>query len=136
MFGLRRFIGSRRSSRLLALGIAYSLAIQAIMASVGLGMSGFAGLGPDGLVICSHAAAGGPAPAGDRRNPGSSPPCPFCYVAAQSAGHIALANQGPSIPIDAGLLWAPVSDRFGGKGFIPQFRRMVGAPRAPPAFSV
>lgn len=136
MFGLRQFIRSRRSSRLLALWIAYSLGIQAVMASVGLGMSAFAAPGPDDFVICSHASAGAPAPAGDRQTPSPGRPCPFCFVAAQSAGCIPLAAEAPAFPRRGGLPVASVSDRIGEGSFVPRFPRMVGAPRAPPTFSV
>lgn len=136
MFGLRQFIRSGRFSRLLALWVAYSIAIQALMASVGLGMSAFAAPGLDGFAVCSHASAGVPAPAGGQQNPSPSPPCPFCYVAAQSAGHIALATPSSPVPVYAESVMAAVSDRAGEPTFIPHFRGMVGAPRAPPAFSV
>jgi hypothetical protein len=136
MYGVRQLIRSSRSNRLLVLWIAYSLCVQAIMASVGLGMSAFAAPAPDGLVICSHASATTPAPAGERQNPSPTPCCPFCFVAAQSAGYIALDGKAPPVPVYAGLPIAPLPDRSGGAGFVPRFRRMVGAPRAPPAFSV
>ena len=119
---------------MLSLWIAYSLAIQALMGSIGLGMSAFAAPGPDAVVICSHASAG--TPPGDRQNPGSAPFCPFCFVAAQSAGYIPLVAEAPAFPLYAGRPIAPVADRVGDVEFVPLFRRMVGAPRAPPAFSV
>jgi hypothetical protein len=137
MFGLRRFIRSRRSSPLLVLWIAYSLAIQTIMASVGLGMSAFAAPGSDdGLVNCGHASPGTPSPAGDQQNPARTPACPFCFVAAQSAGYVPLAAEAPALPPYAGLPNIAPPDRIGDTGFIPQVRRTVGAPRAPPTFSV
>ncbi len=106
------------------------------MASVGLGMFADATPGPDSFVICSHASAATPAPAGDRQNPRPGPCCPFCFVAAQSAGFIALGGKAPPVPVYAGLPITPVPDRIGDAGFVPQFRRTVGTPRAPPAFSV
>src|SRR5215472_8504675 len=99
MFGLRQFIRSGRSSRFLALWIAYSLAIQALMASVGLGMSAFAAPGPDGFVICGHASGGRPASTHDRQNRNPASPCPFCFVAAQSAGHFPLLSAAPAFPL-------------------------------------
>ena len=50
MLGLRKLLRARRSGSLLALTVAYSLAVRAMMASVGLSMSA-----PDqgGHVICS-----------------------------------------------------------------------------------
>lgn len=134
MSGLRQFIGSRRSSRLLALGIAYSLTIQVLMASVGLGMSAFAAPGSGGSVICSHDSGGGPV-SGDHQSRRPSPPCPFCFVAAQSAGHIPLPSAAPAFPVYTDLLASPVSEPIGDEGFVPKFRRTVGTPRAPPAFS-
>ena len=136
MFGLRQFIRSRRSSRLLALWIAYSLGIQAVMANVGLGMSAFVAPGPDDFVICSHVSPGTPAPVGDRQTPSPGRPCPFCFVAAQSAGYIPLVAEAPTFPLHASLPIASVSDRIGEGSFVAHFRRMVGAPRAPPAVSV
>jgi hypothetical protein len=136
MFGLRPFIRSGRCSRLLALWIAYSLGIQAIMASVGLGMSAFAAPGPGGFDICVHASAGTSPPAEDRQNPGPAPSCPFCFVAAQSAGYVPLVANAPAFPLYVGQPMATVLDRIGETAFVPHFRRMVGAPRAPPAFSV
>jgi hypothetical protein len=130
----RQFIRSKCSSRLLVLWIAYSLAIQAIMASVGFGMSAFAATGPDAVVICSHAAAA--TPAAGRHNSSSAPSCPFCFVAAQSAGYIPLVVESPVLPVHGGLPIASVSDRVTNVAFVPQFRRMVGTPRAPPVFSV
>jgi hypothetical protein len=134
MFGLRQFFRSRRFSRLLALWIAYSLAIQALLASVGVGMSAFAAPRPDVVFICSHASAA--TPAAYPQNRGSAPFCPFCFVAAQNACYIPLVAEAPALPLRGGLPIASVSDRIGDAGFVPQFRRMVGAPRAPPAFSV
>jgi hypothetical protein len=137
MFWLRQFIRARRSSRVLALCIAYSLAIQALMASVGFGMSAFAADGSDGFAICSHSAAGVPAPGGDHhQNPNSSPACPFCFVTSQSTGYIPLVAEAPPLPVYAGRPIAPVADRIGEAGFVPQFRRMAGAPRAPPVFFI
>ncbi len=117
----------------MAVYIAYSLAIQAMMASVGLGMS--AGAAPDlaGFAICSFAHRTAPAP-GDRQTP--APQCPFCFVAAQSAGHVATAGEVPAIPAYAGILIATISRRIGAEPFVPQFRHRHGEPRAPPAVSV
>jgi hypothetical protein len=134
MFRLRQFIRSRSSPRVLALWIAYSLAIQSLMASVGLGMSAYPAFGQGSVVICSHASEGSPAV--DPQNRRSAPTCPFCFVAAQSAGYIPLVADVPTLPLHGGLPIALVADRIGDVGFVPQFRRVAGAPRAPPAFSV
>jgi len=123
----------------LAVYLAYSLAIQAAMASVGLGMS--AGVAPDqaGFVLCSVASGQtthAPAGDGDEHKPGPAPPCPFCFVAAQSAGHVATAGEAPAFPAYTGLLLVALSQPLGGGTFVPQFRHRHGEPRAPPAFSV
>jgi hypothetical protein len=76
-------------------------------------------------------------PRGDRQNPGPRPECPFCFVAAQSAGHIATMHDGPAVPSYVGIpIPAGLLDHFATGLFIPQFRRMVGDPRAPPSVSV
>jgi hypothetical protein len=118
----------------LALSVAYSLAIQAMMASIGFGMS--AGAVPDqlGFVLCSYVShQSAPAP-GDRRAP--TPPCPFCFVAAQSVGHVATVGGAPAFPAYAGLLIAAVSQPLGDGTFVPQLRHRQGEPRAPPSLSV
>ena len=112
MKGLRQLIRSRRSSGRLALWLAYSLAIQALMASVGLGMSAFAApdqsrLCPLQLCVRSDRDRAGP---GDPQKPGP-PQCPFCFVAAQSAGHVASTGEAPAFPAYAGLLIAALSAR-------------------------
>ena len=137
MLGLRKLLRARRSGSLLALTVAYSLAVQAMMASVGLSMSA-----PDqrGHVICSFnsgPSAHTPATSGDRQNPGPQPHCPFCFIAAQSAGHIATMGEALAFPAYAGM---QIADKFlvhiGDKALVSQFRRKVGEPRAPPTFSV
>ena len=122
---------------MLAICLAYTLAIQAVIASVGTGMSAFAAPG-QAPFICGQVSA--PAAAGknhgDGHGPNSVPPCPFCFVAAQSAGLIALAGAAPVPPAYAGLVIAAVPAPIGPGVFVPRFRRTAGAPRAPPAFSV
>ncbi len=135
----RQLVRSRLSGGLLAVLVAYSLAIQAMMASVGLGMS--AGAEPDGagLVVCrlgSNQTANMPARDGDRQKPNSQPQCPFCFIAAQGAGHVAIACQGLAFPAYFSLLIAAISDPIGDGAFVSQFRHRHGEPRAPPAFSV
>jgi hypothetical protein len=108
-----------------------------MMASVGLSMSA-----PDqgGQVICSFTSspsAHTPATSGDRQNPGPQPHCPFCFIAAQSTGHIATMGEAPAFAAYAGV---QIADKFsvhiGDKALVWQFRRKVGEPRAPPTFSV
>ncbi len=124
----------------MAVCVAYSLAIQALMMSVGLGMSAAAAPGDAGFFICGLAAGPGahaPVPRGDRQNPAPRPECPFCFVAAQSAGHIATMHDGPAVPGYVGIpIPAVLLDHVAAGLFIPQFRRMVGDPRAPPSVSV
>jgi hypothetical protein len=133
MLGLRRLRRSKRLGSVLALCVAYALAIQAMMASVGTGMSAFAAPGKAGFVICSQVSA--PAPAGDQHAPGSAPLCPFCFVAAQSAGHFALTGAVPVTPVYTAVAFAGVADLIGRATCVLRFPRKVGDPRAPPAFS-
>jgi hypothetical protein len=134
---LRQFIRLRLRGGLLAVFLAYSLAIQSMMTSIGLGMS--AGASPGGFVLCSfasHQTANEPARDGDRQKPSPDPQCPFCLVAAQSAGHIATMGEAPAVPAYAGLLSTAILDRIGTGAFVFQLRHSHGEPRAPPAFSV
>ena len=122
----------------MAVCVVYSLAIQALMASVGLGMSAGVAPGQAGFVLCSFASdqsANAPARDRDRRKP-SSPQCPFCFVAAQSAGHVASTGEAPAFPAYAGMLIATISDPIGEGALVPHCRHRHGEPRAPPAFSV
>jgi hypothetical protein len=135
MPSLRKFIRSRRPGAVLAVCIAYALAIQALIASVGLGMSALAASGPDGSSICSFAPRQAPTPTDKRQKPHSAPQCPFCFVAGQSVGHIALLGPAQGPPAYAGLLIGAVSDGID-ETFVPPFHRTLGDPRAPPVFSV
>jgi len=139
MIGVRNLIRSR-SGRALALCIAYSLAIQALIASVGLGMSAAAAPGHVDFVICSIASGSGSSAQGsqdDRNRPNPRPECPFCFVAAQSAGHVATIDGGPASPVFAGLQIAGAVPGFNYDGtLVPPFRRSVGDPRGPPSLSV
>jgi hypothetical protein len=124
----------------LAVFVAYTLAIQALLASVGLGMSAAATPGQAGFVICSFASGlnlHAPPTNGDPKKPDPRPQCPFCFVAAQSAGQFATIGEPAVFAAYAGF------DSYGahyGQSadaiFVPRFRRTVGDPRAPPKFSV
>jgi hypothetical protein len=127
---LRRF---RRTARFLGVCLAYALAVQAVVASIGSGMSAFAAPGQSGFVVCGKVSA--PGPAGDRHPPSPVPQGPFCFVAAQTAGHFALAGAAPVAPVYTALAFASVEVPFGRVAFVPPFRRTLGDPRAPPAFS-
>jgi len=131
---LRQFVRTQSHGGLLALTVAYALAVQAMMASIGFGMS--AGAAPDrsGFVLCSfvsHRTAPGPA---DRQTP--VPQCPFCFVAAQSAGHFATGVEVPAVPAYAGSLIVALSRPIGDGVFVRRFRHTHGEPRAPPSASV
>ena len=134
---LRQFVRLRSSGGFLAVFVAYSLAIQAMMASVGLGMS--AGASPDEFVLCSfasHQTANEPARDDGRQKPIPAPQCPFCFVASQSAGHIATMGEAPAFPAYAALLSTAILDPIGAGAFVFQPRHRHGEPRAPPVFSV
>ena len=136
MSRLRHFIRARRFGALLTFCVAYALAIQALMASVGVGMSAFAAPGQSGFVICTYAADHAPSPAGDPQKQNPAPRCPFCFVGAQSVGHIALPGAAPAVPTYAGTPAAAIYDRIAEAAFVPQFRRGAGGPRAPPVATV
>jgi hypothetical protein len=132
---LRQFVRTQSRGGLLAVYVAYSLALQATMASIGLGMS--VSTAPDrvGFVLCgvtSHRTA--PA-SGDRHTPAPAPQCPFCFVAAQSTGHVATTGEAPAFPAYACVPIAAISHPIGDGTFVSQFRHRNGEPRAPPAFS-
>jgi hypothetical protein len=123
----------------LAVYVAYALAIEAMMASVGLGMSASAAAKPTDNILCSFAynqTANVPVRDDDRQKPRPAPQCPFCFIAAQSTNHFATVGQASAFPAYAGLLIAPTSDPSGDGAFVSQFRHRHGEPRAPPAFSV
>ncbi len=106
------------------------------MASIGIGMSAFAMPESAGFVICSHSPTNGPAADRDRQKPGSAPECPFCFVAAQCAGHMAFVGETVAFPSYTAVLAAKIKDFISSGAFVPQFRRLAGGQRAPPDFSV
>ncbi|MGB7177152.1 MAG: hypothetical protein WBD33_09905 [Xanthobacteraceae bacterium] len=118
---------------MLVVTLAYALAVQALMTSIGLGMSTFAAPAQGGLVICSHIS---PAPGSEGQKRRPAPQCPFCLVAAFSAGNLALTDEAPALPAYSVLPLELVAGHFGEPPLISQRHRTVGAPRAPPAFSV
>jgi Protein of unknown function (DUF2946) len=134
---VRQFVRLRSRDGLFAVVVAYLLAIQAMMASVGLGMS--AGGSPDGFVLCSfasHQTANEPARDDGRQKRSPAPQCPFCFVAAQSAGHIATMGEAPAFPAYAGLLSVAILNPVAAVAFIFQLHHSHGEARAPPIFSV
>ncbi|HTO81952.1 MAG TPA: DUF2946 family protein, partial [Methylomirabilota bacterium] len=91
------------SRRFLAAALAYALAIQGLIVSVGLGMSAAAAADHIDFVICAPAADHGAAaaPDGDRQNQTDHrPQCPFCFVAAQSGGLLATLGDPAAVPAD------------------------------------
>jgi len=140
MRGMRKFIRGRRASALLAVYIAYILAIQAVMASVGIGMSASAAPNQTAFVICSFAASRIAHAADGKGGPQDHTPqlqCPFCLVAAQSGRHVATMGGTPAFRahVESRVI-SRLSANYGNKVVLLQPRRTVGAPRAPPAFSV
>jgi hypothetical protein len=129
-------IRDQRPGALLAIVVAYALALQALMASVGLGMSAAAASGNDGFALCVHAADSRTTVPGDGRLPNPAPQCPFCFVAAQSSCDVAAGGGAPQLPAYTGLSIAGRLAGGGGNTFVPQFRRTVGDPRGPPAVSI
>jgi peptidoglycan/LPS O-acetylase OafA/YrhL len=139
MTRLRQLVRSRSKGGLLAVCVAYSLAVQAMMASVGFGMSAGAAAERTNKILCSFTAtqtAHVPARDDDRQKPNPTPQCPFCFIAAQSAGHVANAGEVPAFPAYAGLSIVAISGPIGDGAFVSQVRHRHGEPRAPPAFSV
>lgn len=127
-------IRARRGS-LFVVTLAYALAVETLMASVGLGMSAFAAPEQSGLVVCSHVSTQPQMQGGQDQKPGPAPQCPFCFVAVYSAGNLALTGEPMAFPAYAGLSVAMIAGHFGEPLFVVQHHRTVGAPRAPPAFS-
>lgn len=138
MRGLRKFIRTRSSGGLLAVCIAYALAVEGLMASVGFGMAAAAAPGHAGFVLCSFASGPGqPGPGTDGGRQHPRPQCPFCFIAAQSAGHFATMGAAPAFPSYAALQIAnAVSDRRGDDIAVLRLRHSRGEARAPPVVSV
>jgi hypothetical protein len=137
MTRLRQFVQSRSRGGLLAVYVAYALAIQTMMASVGLGMSASAAAERTDNILCSFAFnQTGNVPVRDDDRQKSAPQCPFCFVAAQSANHLATVGEVSAFPAYDGLSIATISDPIGDGAFVPKVRYRHGEPRAPPVFSV
>lgn len=135
MPGMRTRIQSRCSGRLLTVCLACLLAVQALIASVGLGMSAASPFGQPAFDICSAAAADGAnAPA---RDDNDKPQCPFCFVAAQSAGHLATAAHVKAYPAFAVREVAAPAYADTSRDAVPgRLHRTTGDPRGPPSYSV
>lgn len=121
-------------------GLGCVLAVQALMSSVGLGMSAASPFGRSGFDICSAAATdslGAPARTDDRDKPGHQPQCPFCFVAAQSAGHPAMVPHAKAFHAFAVRDVAAPSFADASHHAVPgRLYRPTGDPRGPPSFSV
>ena len=136
MLTLRQFIRSRQSSAVLSVCIAYALAFQALLASVGIGMSAWVTPDSPGFAICSHTSTGAPTESTGGQEPNSSPGCPFCYVASQCAGHTALTGETLAFPAYTAVSTASIAGLIRHDAIVPQFPRLSGSPRAPPGFAV
>ena len=128
------------SRRFLAAALAYLLAVQGLIVSIGLGMSAAAAADHIDFVICAPAAGHGAAaaPDGDRRNQTDHrPQCPFCFVAAQSGGLLATLGDPAAVPADIARDVSTLRYSFGShRDFISPRFRSNGNPRAPPRLSV
>lgn len=121
----------------MGLGLAFLLFVQAVVASIGFGME--AARGGEGFAICSAISAGPKAsPSNEGKQPSQhSPHCPFCYVAAQSAGQIATLGRAQAqlayVVFDSG---DAIYGRFIDRIFSLPLRRRANDPRGPPNISV
>jgi hypothetical protein len=124
----------------LAVGLVYLIAAEALIASVGMGMSAIAPPGQAEFAICSSVADHGPVAPSDSRDRNKSShqsQCPFCFLAAQSAVHPATFGDGLASPAYGefqvtGLRYCIHNGEILG----PAFYRTTGDPRGPPQFSV
>ena len=119
--------------------VACLLAFQALIASVGLGMSAASPFGQLVFDICSAAATNGlDAPAHKNgTDPSTHPPkCPFCFV-GQCASHPAMAGDVKDFPAFAvrdvaASPYASINHRVVHSRLL----RTTGDPRGPPSFPV
>ena len=138
MQALRKFGGRRHWGALVSISVAYALAMQALLASVGFGMSAMVVSGQDGTVLCLHAPDSPSTTSHDNdKTPHPRPQCLFCFISAQSSCPTAAATSVPILPAYAGQpLAGQLAGDPGGHTYIPQFQRTLGDPRAPPRFSI
>ena len=128
----------RWSGGLLAAGVASLLALQALFASFGLGMSAALPFRVAGFDICRATATDSvDAPSRNNDDPRKHQQCPFCIVAAQCASHPVMVGDGKVVPAFAvgdvaSLHYAAVNHRAG----LGRLRRTTGDPRGPPSFFV
>lgn len=139
MAGLRRLIRVRWSGRFLAVGLVYLLASEALIASIGMGMSAVAAPGQPEFAICSSVAGHSqvaPPDSSNRNKSGHQSQCPFCFLAAQSAVHLATISSGFACPAYAELQVTGLRYRTYNRLPAPTFYRTTGDPRGPPHFFV
>jgi hypothetical protein len=138
MTGMRALIRTRRSGGFLAAGVACLLAFQALIASVGLGMSAASAFGQPKFEICGATAAHSlDAPEHNDTDPaGHRPQCPYCFVAAQCASQPAMVAdvKAPAFAVRdvAASPYAGVNHR----AVHGRLHRTTGDPRGPPSFPV
>ena len=140
MVGIRTLIRNRWSGGLLAACVAGLLAFQALVASVGLGMSTASPLGRPAFDICGALATNGlDASAHNNGTDPSGHPlqCPFCFVAAQCTAYPMMVGDARAFPAFA---WRGVAAASYASVKQPavhgRLHRTTGYPRGPPSFSV
>jgi Protein of unknown function (DUF2946) len=130
---------SRRPRRSMAVLLAYALALQGLIASVGLGMSAASAADHIDLVLCSsvvHTGTAASPASGGRDKNDRRPQCPFCFVAAQSAGFPATPGVATVVSIGAARNVSRLRYGIARTGIVASpLRRSNGNPRAPPRFS-
>jgi hypothetical protein len=140
MAGLRRLIQARWSGRLFTVGLAYLLAIDALVAGIGTGMSAVADPGQAEFAICSSVADHGlvaPSSNDERNKSDQQSQCPYCFLAAQSADHLATTGGASTSPAYADLHVTGLHyGTYNGGILVPSLYRTSGDPRGPPHFSV
>jgi hypothetical protein len=131
---------SRRRRRIMAMLLVYALALQGLIAGIGLGMSAASAADHIDLVLCSPLTdaviAALPSGGGQDKND-HRPQCPFCFVAAQSAGFVTTPGDAAVVPVGAVRNVSRLRYGIAGRRIVASsLRRSNGNPRAPPRFSV
>lgn len=140
MPGIRALIRARWSGGLLTAGAACLLVLQALIASVGLGMSAASPFGQPAFDICSATATDSvdaPAHNNDGTPNGRHQQCPFCSVAAQCVSHPAMVGDAKAFPPlgEGDVATAPYA-AVNHRAIRVRLRGTTGNPRGPPSFSV
>jgi len=138
MVGMRKF-GNRWAGRIFAVLLAYLLAAEGLVASVGFGMSAELATQPQ-FSICNSITDYGvvtPPSNTDPNRSGHQSRCPFCFVAAQSAGHLITIGDPPASLAFAELrITGSYYGKYNSEISLPGLLRTTGDPRGPPQFSV